>query len=76
VRVSSELYFDAGAIAALRERLIAFLRANGSIDPSQFKELTGQSRKHTVPLMEHFDAEKLTLRRGNARVLRAGGPAN
>jgi selenocysteine-specific elongation factor len=70
VRVSSELYFDAPAVAALRERLVAFLRAHGSIDPAGYKELTGQSRKHTVPLMEHFDAEKLTLRRGNVRVLR------
>jgi selenocysteine-specific elongation factor len=71
VRVSSELFFDAAAIAALRERLIAYLRANGSIDPAAYKQLTGQSRKHTVPLMEHFDAEKLTVRRENTRVLRA-----
>ncbi len=72
VRVSSELFFDAAAVASLRERVIARLRANGSLDPTAYKQLTGQSRKHTVPLMEHFDAEKLTVRRGNVRVLRGG----
>ena len=55
---------------ALRERVVAYLKANGLIDPAVYKELTGQSRKHTVPLMEYFDAEKLTVRRGNVRVLR------
>jgi selenocysteine-specific elongation factor len=70
VRVSSELFFDAAAVAALRERVSAYLRANGQIDPAGYKQLTGQSRKHTVPLMEYFDAEKLTVRRGNVRVLR------
>jgi selenocysteine-specific elongation factor len=70
VRVSSELFFDAAAVASLRERVVAYLKANASIDPAAYKELTGQSRKHTVPLMEYFDAEKLTLRRENVRVLR------
>ncbi len=71
VRVSSEMFFDAGAVAALRERVVAYLRANSQIDPAAYKGLTGQSRKHTVPLMEYFDAEKLTTRRENVRVLRA-----
>jgi selenocysteine-specific elongation factor len=70
VRVSSELFFDATAVAALRERVVAYLRANSQIDPTAYKGLTGQSRKHTVPLMEYFDAEKLTVRRENVRVLR------
>ncbi|MEX2206037.1 MAG: selenocysteine-specific translation elongation factor [Myxococcota bacterium] len=70
VRVSSELFFDAAAVASLRERVVAYLKANGRIDPTGYKELTGQSRKHTVPLMEYFDAEKLTVRRENVRVLR------
>jgi len=70
VRVSSELFFDAAAVAALRERVVAYLRANGQIDPAAYKQLTSQSRKHTVPLMEYFDAEKLTVRRENVRVLR------
>jgi selenocysteine-specific elongation factor len=61
----------AGAEARARlVRVVAYLKQHGAIDPAAYKELTGQSRKHTVPLMEHFDAEKLTVRRENVRVLR------
>ncbi len=70
VRVASGLYFDRPPVEALRERLVAFLRQQREIDPAAYKTLTGQTRKHTVPLMEYFDTEKVTLRRGNVRVLR------
>jgi selenocysteine-specific elongation factor len=68
VRVSSGLFFEHAAIQALRARLVEHLRREAA-----YKNLTGQTRKHTVPLMEYFDAEKLTLRRGNVRVLRGVG---
>ena len=72
VRVTSSLFFERGAIEELRSRVVGYLREHGSIDPAAYKVLTGQTRKHTVPLMEFFDAEKVTLRRGNQRVLRGG----
>ena len=37
-----------------------------------YKALIGTSRRTAVPLMELFDAQRLTLRRGNQRRLRAG----
>jgi selenocysteine-specific elongation factor len=70
VRVASGLYFARKPMDALFERVRSYLAEHGEIDPSAYKELTGQSRKFTVPLMEFFDAEKLTRRRGNVRVLR------
>ncbi len=69
-RVAQGLFFDAGAIEALRTALIRHLEANQQIDPAGYKRLTGTTRKHTVPLMEYFDAQRVTLRRGNLRVLR------
>jgi selenocysteine-specific elongation factor len=36
----------------------------------EFKELTGLSRKYAIPVMEHLDKEKLTIRVGDKRVLR------
>jgi selenocysteine-specific elongation factor len=71
-RVSSTLFFDRAALDGLRSRVVAYLEQHGEIDPAAYKDLTGQTRKFTVPLMEHFDAERLTVRRGNLRVLRAG----
>ena len=69
-RVASGLYFDSGVIDDLESRLVTYLEANESIDPAGYKELTGQSRKFTVPLMEYFDTQRITVRRGNTRVLR------
>jgi selenocysteine-specific elongation factor len=74
VRVSPDLYFDAAAIAALREKLVAFLRERREISTQEFKELVGATRKWVIPLGEYFDREKVTLRVGDARrVLRGGG---
>ncbi|HEY3352811.1 MAG TPA: selenocysteine-specific translation elongation factor [Polyangia bacterium] len=70
VRVRPDLYFDRDALAALRERLRAFLVERNEITAQEFKELTGASRKFSIPLAEHFDAEKLTLRVGEVRRLR------
>lgn len=70
VRVSDELYFDAGALAGLRERLVAHLQAHRDITTQAFKELVGQTRKFVIPLSEYFDREKVTLRVGDKRVLR------
>jgi selenocysteine-specific elongation factor len=73
VRVSAELYFDAAAIAGLRERLVAFLKERKGISTQEFKDLVGATRKHVIPLAEYFDREKVTLRVGEKRVLRGEG---
>jgi selenocysteine-specific elongation factor len=57
----------ADVVAELRGRLVAFLDAHKTIDAQQWKDLTGASRKFTIPLAEFFDAEKLTLRVGEVR---------
>jgi len=67
IKVKPDLYMHADVVADVRTRLVAFLDAHKTIDAQQFKELTGASRKFTIPLAEHFDAEKLTLRVGDIR---------
>ncbi|HEX7843913.1 MAG TPA: SelB C-terminal domain-containing protein, partial [Kofleriaceae bacterium] len=67
IRVKPDLYVHAEVIAELRGRLLAFLDAHKTIDAQQWKELTGASRKFTIPLAEYFDAEKVTLRIGDVR---------
>ncbi len=73
VRVSAELYFDAEAVRALREKLVAYLRAHKEITTQEFKDLVGSTRKHVIPLAEYFDREKVTLRVGEKRHLRGEG---
>jgi len=41
----------------------------------EFKDISGVSRKYSVPLLEHFDRTGLTLRVGDQRVLRKSGGA-
>jgi selenocysteine-specific elongation factor len=71
VRVK-ELLFDGAALRGIREKLVAFLATRGEVTVPEFKEMTGLSRKYIIPLLEHFDATKVTLRVGDKRVLRKG----
>ncbi len=70
VRVKSDYLVDAGALATLRARLRAYLEAHAQITAQEWKAMVGSSRKFAIPLAEHFDAEKLTLRVGEIRKLR------
>ncbi|MBW2312560.1 MAG: selenocysteine-specific translation elongation factor [Deltaproteobacteria bacterium] len=67
---AGELWFDAAAVDALRKRVREHLEREGELDTPRYKALIGTTRKHAVPLMELLDGEKLTIRRGEVRVLR------
>jgi selenocysteine-specific elongation factor len=70
VKIREELYFHSRAIAALQEKLVSFLEEFEEISMPQFKDLSGVSRKYSVPLMEFFDSRHVTLRIGDIRKLR------
>ncbi len=70
VKIKEDLYFHGRAIRDLQAKLIDFLKQNGEIATPQFKDMTGASRKYTIPLIEYFDREQLTVRVGDSRVLR------
>ncbi|HID02159.1 MAG TPA: selenocysteine-specific translation elongation factor, partial [Desulfobacterales bacterium] len=70
VKVSETLYYDANAIADLQEKVTAFIVKEGEIDAPRFKNLTGLTRKFSIPLLEYFDRVKLTIRVGDIRILR------
>jgi selenocysteine-specific elongation factor len=70
VKVKEDLYFHHEALSDLEKRLTAFLREKGEISTPQFKEMTGASRKYTIPIIEYFDRTQVTVRVGDNRVLR------
>jgi selenocysteine-specific elongation factor len=70
VRVRESLYFHAEALAAIQDKLIACLRQKKEVGPADVKDLLGISRKYAIPLMEYFDAQRVTVRQGERRVLR------
>ena len=70
VRVNDSLLFHRSVLDTMQEQLVAVLKEQGEIDTPAFKDLTGLTRKFTIPLLEYFDRIKLTLRIGDKRVLR------
>jgi len=70
VKVKEDLFFHKQALDDLQERIVDFLKAQGEMTTQQFKDITGTSRKYTIPLIEHFDRAQLTVRVGDNRVLR------
>lgn len=71
VKVKDDLLFHREAMEGLQTRLVEFLREKGEIGITEFRDLTGGvSRKYMIPLLEYFDAVKVTLRVGDKRRLR------
>jgi selenocysteine-specific elongation factor len=70
IKVSEVLFFHAPAVAQLQKDVIEVIRNEGEIDAQRFKDLTGLTRKFSIPLLEYFDKIKLTIRIENKRVLR------
>ncbi len=71
VKVSEEFYFYKPVINALAEKLRNFAAASPDrmIDMAKFKDLAGVSRKYAIPLLEYFDRERVTYRRGDNRYI-------
>ncbi|TDI46816.1 MAG: selenocysteine-specific translation elongation factor [Acidobacteria bacterium] len=67
VKLHDGKVFHADALEALRKKLWEFAKQSPQIDVGTFKELAGLTRKHAIPLLEYFDAEKTTRRVGNKR---------
>jgi selenocysteine-specific elongation factor len=71
VRVTTDMYFLASSIEQLKARLRQFLTDKGEITAASFRDLIGSSRKYTIPLLEYFDRDGLTIRIGDIRKLKA-----
>ncbi len=70
VKINEGLYFPARPLAELEIKLVDYLRKEGDIDAPGFKNMTGLTRKFTIPLLEYFDKIKMTIRVGDKRILR------
>ena len=73
VRAPGDLWFDRDAIDALRAKIVAHLSEHGALETPTYKTLIGTSRRTAVPLMELFDAERVTIRSRDVRKLRSPG---
>jgi selenocysteine-specific elongation factor len=70
VRVAEGVWYAAEHLEAAEKALREWFREHESIDLAGYKSVTGLSRKYLVALLEYFDAQRVTMRVGDARVLR------
>jgi selenocysteine-specific elongation factor len=70
VRIAPELYFLRTSVDTIRANLYKHLAEKGDITPTAFRDLFGTTRKYSIPLLEYFDREGLTIRVGDTRRLR------
>ena len=75
IRVATDLYYLSSTIDQVRAVLKKFLSEKGEITAGSFRDLIGSSRKYTIPLLEYFDREGLTIRIGDIRRLKSSPAA-
>jgi len=73
VRVGDGYAISAAAYDEARDALLAECEANGRITLARFRDLLGVGRKTAQLLLERFDADGITRRVGDERVLRRRG---
>ena len=70
VRVSAETAFARNIYDSAVERLRAHLHDHQAVSVAQARDLLGSSRRYVLPLLEWLDAQKVTRRVGDDRILR------
>ena len=70
VRLKEDLWLAADAMDEARRRLLEALAGGGAITLAGYRDLAGCGRRTAQALLESFDREGLTLRRGEERILR------
>jgi len=70
VKVSEDVIFLAETYQEMVNRIVAYIKKEGSITVAQVRDMFGASRKYALALMEHLDEQKVTRRVGDERVLR------
>jgi selenocysteine-specific elongation factor len=70
VRLGRAMHVHPDALAEVRERVVAAIERDGSITLAGVRDELGTSRKYAQAYLEHLDAARVTLRRGDERVLR------
>ncbi len=75
VRVEEGIWYATEHLKAAEDIMRTWFETHEKLDLAGFKSVTGLSRKYLVALLEYFDAQKITMRAGEARVLRKKSPA-
>ncbi|MCP4418930.1 MAG: hypothetical protein GY805_20120, partial [Chloroflexi bacterium] len=67
--ISAEVVYDQAAYDQIIDKLMSHLRAKGSLNAAEARDLLNTSRKYAIALLEHMDERRLTRRVGDNRVI-------
>jgi len=70
VQLSADVLLLSETYAAMVERVQAHLQAQGKMTVAEARDLFSTSRKYALALMEYLDAQGVTKRVGDERVLK------
>ncbi len=73
VKVAENMAFAAEPYNRMRSRIVEILHTKGSVTVATVRDEFGASRRYALALLEHLDAEKVTRRVGDERVLGSRG---
>jgi selenocysteine-specific elongation factor len=69
VKISEEMLVNRAAIDKLIADVKALKTKNPKLGVGEFKDLTGVTRKHAIPLLEYLDRQRVTRRLGDERMI-------
>jgi selenocysteine-specific elongation factor len=69
-RVAEDLAFASDVVLGVERKLKEHLAKAREVTAAEFRDLIGASRKYSIPLLDYFDRQGLTLRSGDVRRLR------
>jgi selenocysteine-specific elongation factor len=73
VEEASGLVFDATAYREMVSKVTELLQRQETVTLAQVRDLLGTSRRYVQALLERMDQDRITVRRGDERVLRNPG---
>jgi selenocysteine-specific elongation factor len=68
--IARDFFLDKRTYEEARDAIVANCTQHGSLDIPSLRDRLATTRKYLIPLLEHFDAQGLTLRQGGNRVLK------
>ncbi len=70
VKLKEGTFISKNNLEAAKAGLAEHIKASGSIKASEFRDILGCGRKLAIEVLEYFDKERVTLRKGDIRTLR------
>ncbi len=69
IRLNSQFLIHRERYDGLVDQVVDYLDKNGQITLATFRDMTDSSRKIALPILEHFDNNKITLKTGDIRTI-------